>query len=82
MFIAFFFIIIETGNNQVYLNKIMEKQNVIYLPNGLSLGFIKRKWYHKVHKRMGKTRKTLLSEVIQTQKDKCGMYSLIWDISC
>ena len=53
----------------------MDKENVVHLHNEVL--FSSKKQYLKICKEMDGTRKKILSELTQTQKDKHDMYSLI-----
>ena len=59
------------------LNWVMVKENVVYLHNRVLLSWKKNNDIMKFEGRLMELEKNILSEVIQTQKDKHGMYSLI-----
>ena len=54
----------------------MDKENVVNLQKEVLLRG-KKQWQHEIYMQMNRTRKNILSEVIQTQKDEHSMYSII-----
>ena len=58
------------------LNQIMDKENVVHLYNGILLSD-KKQWHLEICRQMdGTIKKTIMSEVTKTKKDKNGMYLL------
>ena len=55
----------------------MDKENVVHLHNGVLLRCKKAKNKKHQTKKPMTSQKIILSEVIQTQKDKLAMYSFI-----
>ena len=64
----------------VSLNQRSDKENVGHLHSGVLLSN-KRQWHLKICMQMDKTRKTVLIEVTQTQKNEHGIFSLIGGFS-
>jgi hypothetical protein len=62
---------------QMSLNRRMDKENLLYLHNGVLLNCLKKKTMKFSGKWMERETDINLSEITETQKGKYGMYSLI-----
>jgi hypothetical protein len=56
------------------LNERMDTENVVHLQNGILFNYLK-KGHHEFCRETGL--ENILIEVTQTQKDMCGVYSLV-----
>jgi hypothetical protein len=69
---------LHTSQKLMSLNRRMNKENMVHLPTQWSIAQLLEICHYEIYRQMDGTRKIILSEVSQTQKDKCGMYLLIY----
>ena len=79
MFVAVLFTMVKTGATRVSVNRQVGKKAVAHLRNGILLSH-KKEWNLTICNSTDGLEGIVLSEVTQSEKNKCQMISLICGI--